>query len=80
MTSSADFVTLKPGRDGFTPTVPVAVLQLLWRLEDSGFRVEANGPNVRVSPGAKLTDEDRAALVRWKPHVLCLLEYEPPPI
>jgi len=80
MSSSADYVTLKPGRDGFTPTVPIAALRLLWRLEDAGFRLRADPPHIRVSPAGQLTDEDRAALVRWKPHVLCLLEYEPPPI
>ncbi len=57
--------------------VPVAPLRLLWDLEDRGFTVRQDGADLLVMPSRTLTEADRAAIRRWKPHILALLAYEP---
>jgi hypothetical protein len=36
------------------------------------------GEALVVRPASQLTDDDRSAIRRWKPHLLALLTYEPP--
>jgi hypothetical protein len=70
--SASDYVTLRGGL-----TFPVAVLKLLWSLEERGVHVGAKDEHTLIiKPRALLQDEDRAALTRWKPHVLALLQYD----
>lgn len=70
--SACDYVLLKGG-----VAVPLVVLQLLWDLEDREIRIRAKGADTLVvAPSGKLTDADRAALKRWKSHVLTLVNYD----
>jgi hypothetical protein len=57
------------------PTVPAATLQLLWSLEDRGINFTVDAGDIVVERSDLLTTEDRAALVRWKPHVLAIICY-----
>lgn len=73
--SSADhdsrFVTLRTG-----PVVPVAALRLAWRLEEAGFRFGLTEQGeLWVAPFARLSDDDRAELHRWKHHLCALLHH-----
>jgi hypothetical protein len=68
--NASDFVTL---RDGVT--LPVAALQLAWGLEDRGLHFSIDGDVLTVGPGDRLTDDDRALIRRWKPHLLALVRY-----
>jgi hypothetical protein len=57
-------------------TLPLAAIQLAWSLEDRGVHLESDGDDVlSVGPGDRLTDADRAAIRRWKPHLLALVRY-----
>ena len=58
--------------------VPVAPILLLSELADRGVECWREGDDVCVRPWQDVTDEERAALRRWKLHVLALLDYEPP--
>ncbi len=65
------FVTLRNG-----PTLPLAVIQLAWSLEDRGFELTLT-PNgdLRVTPTAALTESDQIAIARWRQHLRALAEY-----
>lgn len=69
--SGCDFVLLRGGL-----TLPIAVLRLAWALEARGLHLGVEGDMLTVGPRALLTDEDRASLRRWKPHLLALLDYD----
>jgi hypothetical protein len=71
--SASDFVMLKGGL-----TVPAQALDVVLDLEARGVRLEADGDFILVRPKDKLTDADRAAVTRWRTHILALLTYEPP--
>ena len=73
MSRSEDFVVLVGGL-----TVPREAVHVAIDLELRGMRLEATGNTLRVSPGSRLTDGDRAAIRRWKLHLLALLAYDPP--
>jgi hypothetical protein len=70
MSASSDYVCLRNG-----PTVPLAPLQLLWRLEDRGLRFRLDGDDLVISPKEHLTDDDREQLRRWKAHVRVIVDY-----
>ena len=57
-------------------TLPLAVVQLAWDLEDRGFRI-TTGENgtLSVEPRHALTSHDRAALERWERHLVVLSEF-----
>lgn len=72
MSASVDgFVTLRGGL-----VLPVEALRIVWALEarEIYIRVE-NADTLVVGPRRLITDADRAALKRWKPHVIALVEY-----
>lgn len=73
MATASEFVILRGGL-----AVPLAPVRLLLELEARGLRVTRDGLDLLVIPGGQLTPEERAALTRWKSHVLALLDYEPP--
>jgi hypothetical protein len=69
--SSSDFVALRGGL-----TLPLPAVELAIDLERRGLQLRVEkGDVLCVGPRDRLTDEDRAALRRWKAHVLALLTY-----
>ncbi len=73
MSCSEDFVVLVGGL-----TIPREAVHVAIDLELRGMTLQATGQTLTVSPRARLTDEDRAAIRRWKLHLLALLAYDPP--
>jgi hypothetical protein len=69
---SAAYVVLRGGL-----AVPVAPVRLLLDLERRGLRIERDGADLVVSPSAALTEQDCAAIRRWKLHLLALISYAP---
>jgi hypothetical protein len=70
-TSSApDFVTLPSG-----VIVSLEAVDLLIGLERRGFTVRLEDDKVSVAPGRALTDDERAAIRRWKLHLMALVEH-----
>jgi hypothetical protein len=73
MTSVSDrarYVLLRGGS-----AVPLEALSLLLDLESRGFSIRRDGADMLIRPGQRLTNADRAALRRWKAHVLQLIDY-----
>jgi len=68
--SSQSFVTLNGGL-----IVRVEAIRLLLALEARGVTLSADQGDILLHAPALVTDEDRAALRRFKPHVLALLAY-----
>ena len=66
--SEQTLVTLKDGC-----AVSLGALSLLWNLEDRGFSLESFGDRLRVQPSARLTDEDVAAVRRYRDELLRLV-------
>ncbi len=66
--SVCDVVTLGGGR-----TVPRAAWELLLDLEARGIRLELDGDGIIARPRAKLTDDDRVQVRRWKVHIAAVL-------
>ncbi len=60
-------------------SLPVAPVLLLLALEGRGLTVTRDGDAIVVRPPGRLTAEDRAALTRWKPHVLAIIDYSDHP-
>jgi hypothetical protein len=60
--------------------VPLAPMLLLLDLEARGLQVSRIGDDILVRPAGQLTDADRAALGRWKVHVLALVDYATPEV
>jgi hypothetical protein len=71
--ATADFVHLRGGL-----VVPADAYRLLLHLEGRGIALEADRDDLLVGPSSRLTDTDRAAIRRWKPHLLLLVRYVPP--
>jgi hypothetical protein len=71
-TGSERFVVLAGGL-----TVPAESIRLLLRLEAAGLQVTREGNELLVRPRGQLTPDDRAALARWRAHVLALIDYAP---
>lgn len=70
-----EFVTLKGGL-----IVAVPALRLALDLEDRGCQLAVDDPTgeVVVTPAARLTDEDRAAVHRWRFHLAAIVDYRAP--
>lgn len=73
MNGSEDVVVLVGGL-----TIPREAVHVAIDLELRGMTLQAAGQALTVSPSARLTDEDRAAIRRWKLDLLALLAYDPP--
>lgn len=69
--SASSFVTLKAGL-----TLPLAAVRLALDLELRGLILTAESGDVLVDgPVERLTDEDRALIRRYKPHLLAIVDY-----
>jgi hypothetical protein len=69
--SACDYVVL-PGL-----TLPLAAVLLALDLEARGLHMRTeDGEVLIVGPRRLLTDEDRAGLRRWKPHLLAIVTYD----
>jgi len=68
--SASDLVTLKNG-----PVVRASACELACVLEAKGHAMSASDGQLRVTNGAKLTADDRAAIVRDKAHLVSICEY-----
>jgi hypothetical protein len=68
--SASDYVCLSGGL-----TVPLPALRVLWNLEDRGVHLRLDGDGIVATPRTSLTDADRAAVKRWRGHVVALLQY-----
>jgi hypothetical protein len=75
--AEARYVTLKGGL-----TLPVEPLELALRLEAEGFNLRLNGDGeLVVEPAERLTDADRAAVARWRRHLVAIVQYcDQPPV
>jgi hypothetical protein len=78
MIDGTEVVTLRNG-----DTLPVAVLRLAWSLEDRGIVMREDGDKLKLSrkdgQGTPLlSSEERAAVTRWKTHLLAIVSYKPP--
>ncbi len=60
--------------------VPVEALKVCWTLEAKGVRLLRDGGDLIVRPKGSITDAERAELLRWKRHVLALLDYIAPEV
>jgi len=70
------YVTLRPMPGVGALTVPVAALRLAWALEARGYDLTRTpGGDVRVTPTAGLTAEDRAGLRCWAQPLAALVAY-----
>ncbi len=64
-------VTLRHG-----PTLPLAVVDLALALEARGLTLTVEGDDVLVvRPAGQLTDAERAAVARWRRHLVALVRY-----
>ncbi len=70
MSIAADLVVLHGG-----PAVPLAALQVIWDLEERGFSLRRDGDCLVVTPGSRLTGEDKAVISRHRQAVLAVLTY-----
>jgi len=65
------FVVLKGGL-----TVPLEALQLAWALEHRGATLAVDGEDLVVEgPQGLLTEDDRAAIRRWRGHLKAIASY-----
>jgi len=69
--SSSDFVVLRGGL-----ALPMAAWRLAWELEARGLHMAVDGDMLTIGPRELLTDEDRTAIRRWKPHLLAIVAYD----
>jgi len=69
--SATEFVTLRGG-----VCVPLGALQLLWGLENRGFRITVDTTGfLVVAPRAQLTAEDDHAIRHHRDALLALVQY-----
>jgi hypothetical protein len=70
--SDSRFVTLRGGL-----TLPFAAVRFAWNLEDRGVRLsfDSAADVLSVGPRELLTDDDRALIRRFKPHLIALVGY-----
>ena len=75
------FIELGP--DGNGPVIPADCYHLYLGLRGSGFTFTAeagdHAPVLAVTPPEALTDEDCAAIRRWKWHLLMLMGFDGQP-
>ena len=65
------FVTLRAGE-----TLPRVAIDLAWSLEGRGFELAVTADrDLTVTPVDALTEQDRAAIGRWRSHLTVLTEY-----
>ena len=69
-TRSERFVTLPGG-----PTLPVEPIILVLDLEARGLSLTRDGDLIVVRPSGRLSDDEKAALRRWKAHVLAFIDH-----
>lgn len=55
--------------------LPLTPLLLLLDLEARGVTVHRDADDLVIRPAAQLTDEDKAAIRRWKPQLRALVVY-----
>jgi hypothetical protein len=67
------YVQLKGGL-----VLPLEPVLLVNELEARGFTLSRDEDLIWIRPFSKLTDDDKAQLKLWKPHVLALLDYQAP--
>ncbi len=67
------FVQLQNG-----PVLPLEPVLLALALESRGFTLQADGTDLIVVPGSRLTPDDCDAIRRWKSHLLAIVSYVPP--
>jgi hypothetical protein len=68
------FVVLKGGL-----TLPLEALRLAWALESRGVTFAVDGEDLIVEgPRGLLTDEDRAAIRRWRRDLKAIASYRVP--
>ncbi len=66
-----EYVTLRHG-----PTLPLAVVELGLALEARGLTLDVEADDVLVvRPAGQLTDPERAAVARWRRHLVALVRY-----
>lgn len=65
-----DTVILRGGQ-----VAPIESLKLLWQLEHGGYQVRLDGDGLVVSPGSRLTRQQRLALRRHKQALIDLVRY-----
>jgi hypothetical protein len=71
-----DFVTLANG-----PTLPAAVVRLMFALEDRGFTFRLDGADALVvEPPDRLTADDIAAISRWRYHIAAVVRHIQPEV
>ena len=62
-------------------TVSLESLQLAWALEDRGATFAVDGDDLVIDgPRGFLTDEDRAAIRRWRGHLKAIASYRVPEV
>lgn len=66
--SASDYVVFSSGL-----ALPLAALRLAWELEARGLHLGADGEMLTLGPRDLITDEDRARVRRWKPHLLAIV-------
>lgn len=69
-TSALETVVLRGG-----VVAPVESLRLLWTLEDNGYQIRLDGDELVISPGFRLTRQQRLALRRHKQALIDLVQY-----
>jgi hypothetical protein len=68
--AASDYVTLRGGL-----VLPVAALQLAWRLEAAGHDLRVDGDDLLISEPDRLTAEDVTAIRRWRRHLIAAVDY-----
>lgn len=66
----SSFIALRDG-----PTLPEAAVLLGLTLESRGHVLGTADGKLTVSDGSTLTTEDRAAITRWRLHLMALVAY-----
>ncbi len=74
------YVTLKPdARTGQAVTLPIEPILLALDLERRGYRQSLDAAQqYQIAPAAGLSDEDRAAIRRWRRHLAAIIGYTAP--
>src|SRR4051812_37931623 len=70
MSNASDHYVLL--RDGLA--LPLEPVRLTLDLESRGFKLERADEDIAIRPASRLTDEDRAAIRRWKFHILAIVD------
>jgi hypothetical protein len=60
--------------------MPHEPVELSLELERRDIHISRDGDTIVVGPERDLTDDDCRRIQRWKPHLLALIDYEPPEV